>query len=127
MIDKILGNSVTQAINYGHEYVTIEHIALALLDEDNIIKVFNSLEIDIDQLRVDLQSYLEDYEFNNLKSDAGSTGDPKKTMAVERVFQRAFAQSIFNGRENITAIDVLVSITNEQQSHAQYFIAINGN
>jgi ATP-dependent Clp protease ATP-binding subunit ClpA len=126
MIDKILGNSVTQAINYGHEYVTIEHIALALLDEDNIIKVFNSLEIDIDQLRVDLQSYLEDYEFNNLKSDAGSTGDPKKTMAVERVFQRAFAQSIFNGRENITAIDVLVSITNEQQSHAQYFIAING-
>ena len=126
MIDKILANSVAQAINYGHEYVTIEHIALALLEEEDIIKVCTSLEIDMDTLRKDLQQYLEDYEFNNLKSDAGSTGDPKKTMAVERVFQRAFAQSIFNGRENINPIDVLVSITNEQQSHAQYFIAING-
>ena len=126
MIDKILENSVAQALNYGHEYVTIEHIALSLLDEDAIIKVFNSLELNIDNLRNDLQMYLEDYEFNNLRSEAGSTGDPKKTMAVERVFQRAFAQSIFNGRDNITAIDVLVSITNEQQSHAQYFIAING-
>ena len=126
MIDKILESSVTHAQNYGHEYVTIEHIALSLLDEEDIVKVFNSLDLNMDNLRNDLQMYLEDYEFNNLKSDAGSTGDPKKTMAVERVFQRAFAQSIFNGRENINAIDVLVSITNEIESHAQYFIAING-
>ena len=126
MIDKVLEASVTQAINYGHEYVTIEHIALVLLDEQEIIDVCTALEIDVNTLRTDLQQYLEDYEFNNLKSEAGSTGDPKKTMAVERVFQRAFAQSIFNGRETINAIDVLVSITNELQSHANYFIAING-
>ena len=66
MIDKILESSVTHAQNYGHEYVTIEHIALSLLDEEDIIKVFNSLEISTDNLRNDLQLYLEDYEFNNL-------------------------------------------------------------
>ena len=126
MIDKVLTKSVAQAINYGHEYVTIEHIALVLLEEQEILDVCSALEIDVNTLRADLQQYLEDYEFNNLKSDSGSTGDPKKTMAVERVFQRAFAQSIFNGRETINAIDVLVSITNELQSHANYFIAING-
>ena len=111
MIEKLLNKSKEQAKEYGHEYVTIEHIALVLLEEKEILEVCKQLEIDVDKLRQDLIDYLDDNEYNNLKHVSGSTGDPKKTLAVERVFQRAFAQSIFNGREHVTSIDLLVSLT----------------
>ena len=126
MIEKVLKLSIKQANEYGHEYVTIEHIALVLLEDKEILEVCKQLEIDVDKLRQDLIDYLDDSDYNNLKHVSGSTGDPKKTLAVERVFQRAFAQSIFNGREHVTSIDLLVSITNENNSHANYFISLNG-
>tara|TARA_Y100001937_G_scaffold128583_1_gene206011 strand:- start:666 stop:2843 length:2178 start_codon:yes stop_codon:yes gene_type:complete len=126
MMDKVLAKSIKNAVEYGHEYVTIEHIALVILEEKEIVDIFEKLELDISLAIKDLENYLNDNEYNNLKHPSGSTGDPKKTVAVERVFQRAFAQSIFNGRENVTAIDVLVSISNENNSHASYFLSING-
>ncbi len=125
-MDKVLAKSIKNAVEYGHEYVTIEHIALVILEEKEIVDIFEKLELDISLAIKDLENYLNDNEYNNLKHPSGSTGDPKKTVAVERVFQRAFAQSIFNGRENVTAIDVLVSISNENNSHASYFLSING-
>ncbi len=125
-MDQLLTKSIEQAIDYGHEYVTIEHITYVLIQEKEIKDIFASLEIDMNMLIKDLSDYLDDSEFNNLKHPSGSTGDPKKTVAVERVFQRAFAQSIFNGREIITAVDLLVSISNETNSHASYFLSING-
>ena len=126
MMEQVLTKSIEQARNYGHEYITIEHIALVLLEEKEIKDIFKSLEIDSALIEADLLDYLSDTEYNNLKHESGNTGDPKKTVAVERVFQRAFAQSIFNGRENITAVDLLVSIINETNSHASYFLSING-
>jgi len=126
MMDKVLAKSIKNAVEFGHEYVTIEHIALVILEEKEIVDIFEKLELDISLAIKDLENYLNDNEYNNLKHPSGSTGDPKKTVAVERVFQRAFAQSIFNGRENVTAIDVLVSISNENNSHASYFLSING-
>ena len=125
-MEQVLTKSIEQARNYGHEYITIEHIALVLLEEKEIKDIFKSLEIDSALIEADLLDYLSDTEYNNLKHESGNTGDPKKTVAVERVFQRAFAQSIFNGRENITAVDLLVSIINETNSHASYFLSING-
>ena len=125
-MDKVLAKSIKNAVEFGHEYVTIEHIALVILEEKEIVDIFEKLELDISLAIKDLENYLNDNEYNNLKHPSGSTGDPKKTVAVERVFQRAFAQSIFNGRENVTAIDVLVSISNENNSHASYFLSING-
>ena len=126
MMDRVLTQSIKNAVDYGHEYVTIEHIALVILQEKEIIDIFKKLELDISMVIKDLENYLDDSEYNNLKHSSGSTGDPKKTLGVERVFQRAFAQSIFNGRENVTPIDLLVSISNENNSHASYFLSING-
>ena len=126
MMEKVLTKSMKQAIDYGHEYVTIEHIALVLLHEKEIQEIFKNLDIDIELCIKDITDYLDDSEYNNLKHPSGSTGDPKKTVAVSTCFQRAFAQSIFNGRENITAVDLLVSISNENNSHASYFLGING-
>ena len=126
MMDRVLTQSIKNAVDYGHEYVTIEHIALVILQEKEIVDIFKKLELDISMVIKDLENYLEDSEYNNLKHSSGSTGDPKKTLGVERVFQRAFAQSIFNGRENVTPIDLLVSISNENNSHASYFLSING-
>ncbi len=125
-MDRVLTQSIKNAVDYGHEYVTIEHIALVILQEKEIIDIFKKLELDISMVIKDLENYLDDSEYNNLKHSSGSTGDPKKTLGVERVFQRAFAQSIFNGRENVTPIDLLVSISNENNSHASYFLSING-
>ena len=125
-MDRVLTQSIKNAVDYGHEYVTIEHIALVILQEKEIVDIFKKLELDISMVIKDLENYLDDSEYNNLKHSSGSTGDPKKTLGVERVFQRAFAQSIFNGRENVTPIDLLVSISNENNSHASYFLSING-
>ena len=65
MIEKVLKLSIKQANEYGHEYVTIEHIALVLLEDKEILEVCKQLEIDVDKLRQDLIDYLDDSDYNN--------------------------------------------------------------
>jgi len=125
-VEGIIEKAYEISNQFSHEYMTLEHVALALINDREIKKVLGECNVDIKQLEADIVTYLNDDEFNNLKSEGGNTGKPKKTVAVERVFQRAFAQSIFNGRDKISAIDLLVSITNEDNSHSAYFLAVNG-
>ncbi len=125
-VEGIIEEAYEISNQFSHEYMTVEHVVLALIKDKEIVKVLKECNVDIKQLEADLVTYLNDDEYNNLKSEGGSTGKPRKTVAVERIFQRAFAQSIFNGRDKISAIDLLVSITNEENSHGSYFLAVNG-
>ena len=125
-IDGIIEEAYEISNQFSHEYMTVEHLVLALIKDKEIIKVLNECNVNIKQLEADVVTYLNDDAYNNLKSEGGAVGRPRKTMAVERIFQRAFAQSIFNGRDKISAIDLLVSITNEENSHGSYFLSVNG-
>jgi ATP-dependent Clp protease ATP-binding subunit ClpA len=125
-VEGIIETAYEISNQFEHEYMTVEHVVLALIKDKEIKKILKECNVDTKQLEADIVTYLNDDQYNNLKSEGGSTGKPKKTLAVERIFQRAFAQSIFNGRDKISPVDLLVSVTNEDNCHGAYFLAVNG-
>ncbi len=125
-VEKIIQSAANYATNKGHEYVCIEHLAIALADTDDVVSVCNDLQVDINQVREDIQGYLDNGDFNGLVSNNGIKGSPKKTASVDRVFQRALAQILFANRDQFTPVDLLTSILQEDNCHARYFFEING-
>ena len=125
-IDNIIQNAVTFAKDKGHEYVTLEHIMFCLLENPDIEELVKDLNVDINNIVEDLNHYLDDPDLNGLINENGIKGDPKKTTSTERIIQRALAQVIFTGREEVKPIDIFISILNETNSHAAYFCQVNG-
>jgi len=125
-IDNIIDKAVRFATDKKHEYVTLEHIMMCLLEEKSIIEIFKDLNIDINNVVEDLNHYLDDPKLNSLVSAHGNKGLPKKTVTIERVIQRCLAQVIFSGRTEIKPLDLFVSILNEENSFAYYFCNLNG-
>ena len=119
-IDKIVKAAREYARELNHEYFMIEHLLLSLLHEKNFNFLLDSLGIQVDLLIEEVESYLENIAYY-LKEDSEQE-DPKKTASLERVFNRAFTQVIFSGRQQISIIDLYLSITNETHSHASYFL-----
>ena len=89
MMEKVLTKSMKQAIDYGHEYVTIEHIALVLLHEKEIQEIFKNLDIDIELCIKDITDYLDDSEYNNLKHPVAVQAIRKKTVAASTCFPKS--------------------------------------
>jgi len=125
-VDDILRKALDHAVSCQHEYVTCEHLLSSLLESKDIIKICNECGADIEMIQRDLSTFLSNNDFNGMSSKNGVKGSPKKTGAVERVVQRALAQVIFNGREAINPVDLLVSILSEDNSYAKYYAEING-
>ena len=125
-IDKILTNAIDYAQIQSHEYVTLEHLVLSLLSDQEIQEILNKIECDWVTAESDIEKYLSDTAFNGLISEISYDGKPKKTVTIERVLQRAFAQVIFSAREQISAIDLFVSILSEDTTHACYICELNG-
>ena len=125
-IDNIIQNAVNFAKDKNHEYVTLEHIMFCLLEHEDISKLIKELKVDINNIVEDLNQYLDDPNLNGLENEHGVKGDPKKTVATERIIQRALAQVIFSGREEVKPLDMFLSILSEYNSHASYFCQLNG-
>ena len=125
-IDNIIQNAMEFAKNKGHEYVTLEHIMFCLLEHPDINELVRELHVDINNIVEDLNHYLDDPDLNGLLNENGIKGDPKKTVSIERMVQRALAQVTFTGREEVKPIDMFISILNEQDTHASYFCQVNG-
>ena len=125
-IDNIIQNAVTFAKDKGHEYVTLEHIMFCLLEDDDISELVKELSVDLNNIVEDINHYLEDPDLNGLTNENGVKGDPKKTQSTERIIQRALAQVIFSGREEVKPLDMFLSILSEQNCHAAYYCQLNG-
>jgi len=125
-IDKIIEKSVDRAKDMNHEYCTLEHVTLSLLENKKIKDLLSDLKIESNKIQEDLVGYLNDLEFNGLETSNGYKGSPKKTTAIERVFQRGLAQVIFGGRETIDPVDLLVSILSEDECVSRYYMELNG-
>ena len=125
-IDKIIEKSVDRAKEMNHEYCTLEHVTLSLLENKKIQDLLSDLKIETNKIKEDLNNYLNDLEFNGLETSNGYKGAPKKTSAIERVFQRGLAQVIFGGRDKIDPIDLLVSILSEDECVSRYYMELNG-
>jgi ATP-dependent Clp protease ATP-binding subunit ClpA len=125
-IDNIIQNAVNFAKDKGHEYVTLEHIMFCLLENEDIAELVKELSVDLNNIVEDINQYLDDPVLNGLSNEHGIKGEPKKTSATERIIQRALAQVIFSGREEVKPLDMFLSILSEQNSHAAYFCQLNG-
>lgn len=116
-IESILSQASRLARAKRHEYITLEHLALALVRHAPFTNVMNKFGVMVDALDNDLESYID--SMVALKRDRDV--DPKKTNALERVFNRAVTQVMFTGRRQITTVDLWLAIMNESNSHAHYF------
>ena len=119
-LEKVLEKALTMASDRDHEYATLEHLLLALLDDEDAAEVIHACEVDMDGLRGDLIQYIDD-ELTSLIVD-GNDGRVQPTAAFQRVVQRAILHVESSGRDEVTGANVLISIFSERESHAAYFL-----
>ena len=118
-IERIVEAAIEYAIELGHKYVTVEHLTYALLNNENFAGLLDELGIDRENLIAEIEDYLET-KLNQLVNGIPEV-EPKKTHALERVFNRAYTQVLFNNRTKMVPVDLYLSITGETQSFAAYF------
>jgi len=103
-----------------HEFATLEHLLLALVDEPDATRVLKACSVDTEELRTTLVSFIDD-DLANLVTDIdGSEAVP--TAAFQRVIQRAAIHVQSSGRTEVTGANVLVAIFAERESNAAYFL-----
>ena len=114
-LEKTLHRALGLASEHRHEFATLEHLLLALTEDDDGIAVMNACNVSIDELRHDLTDHLE-AELADLVLD--KFDEPKPTAGFQRVVQRALIHVQSSGREEVTGANVLVAIFAERESHA---------
>jgi ATP-dependent Clp protease ATP-binding subunit ClpA len=119
-LEQAIHKALSQANERSHEFATLEHLLLALLDEPDAQQVMRACDVDIAQLRQSLTEYVED-ELSTLVTDVeGSEAVP--TAAFQRVIQRAAIHVQSSGRTEVTGANVLVAMFAERESNAAYFL-----
>ena len=118
-LEQSLHRALALANERHHEYATLEHLLLALIDDQDAAAVMRACNVDIDKLRRSLTAYLES-ELENLVNEGHE--DSKPTAGFQRVIQRAVIHVQSSGREEVTGANVLVAIFAERESHAAYFL-----
>lgn len=118
-LEKTLHRALDAANERSHEFATLEHLLLSLLDDKDAREVLEACGIDLESLRNEVRGYL-DRELTNLVMP--SPQDPKPTAAFQRVIQRAVIHVQSSGRSEVTGANVLVALFSERESHAVYFL-----
>lgn len=118
-LEQSLHRALAIANERHHQFATLEHLLLSLLDDQDAAAVMRACNVDLDKLRASLVNYLET-EFENLVTEGNE--DSKPTAGFQRVIQRAVIHVQSSGREEVTGANVLVAIFAERESHAAYFL-----
>ena len=117
-IEVIIDSATAKAKFYGHEYMTLEHLLYGIVTYEPFGKLIESYGVDTTGLVDDLEKYLA--QRTELISKDNS--EPRRTHSVERTLNRALTQVLFSARRTLTVIDLLISVTQETNSHAAYFL-----
>jgi ATP-dependent Clp protease ATP-binding subunit ClpA len=120
-LENIFENAVKEAEKRKHEYVTIEHVLLALIKDNDISITLTDFKINVTELIRDIAEYL-DTKCNDIISKATNKVVPRKTASLERLMNRAFTQALFQGRQDVSSIDILISIFSEKKSYGAFFL-----
>src|SRR5215210_6220221 len=118
-LEQSLHRALALANERRHEYATLEHLLLALLEDQDASAVMRACNVDLDKLKRSLVGYIES-ELDNLVTEGNE--DSKPTAGFQRVIQRAVIHVQSSGREEVTGANVLVAIFAERESHAAYFL-----
>lgn len=118
-IENIIERAIEQAKYRSHEYVTIEHLLMALITHPPFKKCLNSFNVDTEMMISEVDAYL-----NGLHAIETLTPElqPRRTNTLERVMNRSVTQVLFTGRKQVTTLDLYLSIASEGNSHAHYFL-----
>ena len=118
-LEQSLHRALAHANERRHEFATLEHLLLALAEDQDAVAVMRACGVKVDKLRQELTRYL-DRDLANLVSSGGE--DAKPTAGFQRVLQRAAIHVQSSGREEVTGANVLVALFSERESHAVYFL-----
>jgi ATP-dependent Clp protease ATP-binding subunit ClpA len=119
-LETALEKALTLASEREHEYATLEHLLLALTEDEHAKEVMGACKVDLELLTSELIRYIDE-ELTSLIVDDGE-GRVQPTAAFQRVVQRAILHVESSGRDEVTGANVLVSIFSERESHAAYFL-----
>ena len=119
-LEQAIHSALAMANARRHEFATLEHLLLSLIDEPDALRVMKACSVDIDELRATLVEFVDE-DLSNLVTDVdGSEAVP--TAAFQRVIQRAAIHVQSSGRTEVTGANVLVAIFAERESNAAYFL-----
>ena len=118
-LEKTLHRALAVANERRHEYATLEHLLLSLIDDSDAASVMRACSVDLEILRKNLTQYI-DSELENLVIETREEAKP--TAGFQRVVQRAVIHVQSSGREEVTGANVLVAIFAERESHAAFFL-----
>lgn len=118
-LEKTLHRALAMANDYAHEFATLEHLLMALLDDLDATTVLQACGVDIDEIREELKEFIEG-ELNTLVDQTDE--DAKPTSSFQRVLQRAAIHVQSSGKDEVTGANVLVALFSERESHAVFFL-----
>ncbi len=119
-LEQAIHAALAAANERRHEFATLEHLLLALLEEPDAVRVMKACSVDLEELRSTLVEFIDE-DLSNLVTDIdGSEAVP--TAAFQRVIQRAAIHIQSSGRTEVTGANVLVAIFAERESNAAYFL-----
>ncbi len=123
-LEQTLHRALALATERRHEYATLEHLLLALVEDQDAVPVFRACGVDVDRLRQDVVEFV-DTELDSLKSGAGA--DPKPTAGFQRVVQRSVIHVQSSGREEVTGANVMVALFSERRVARRVFPPVARN
>ncbi|MEL7218825.1 MAG: AAA family ATPase, partial [Pseudomonadota bacterium] len=118
-LERTLHNALAHASERRHEYATLEHLLLALIDDEDGAAVMGACGVDLAELGEVVKQYL-DQEYQSLKTEEDA--DPQPTAGFQRVIQRAILHVQSSGKDTVTGANVLVALFSERDSYAVYFL-----
>ena len=121
-VEIILNQSIRMARDKRHEYVSLEHILYSLLNLSPIVELCGSLNVNVQKLQKELFAFMSTHS----PRSPDEVGKPEFTIAVHRVLQRAVIQVQNSGKKMVFPEHILISILDEQNSHARYFFLKSG-
>ena len=118
-LEKSLHRALSLAVERRHEFATLEHLLLALLEDPDAIAVLKACGVDLERRERELESFIDE-ELESLAADEAVEAKP--TTGFQRVVQRAVLHVQSSGRAEVTGANILVAIFSERESHAVYFL-----
>ncbi len=120
-LEQTLHRALLMASERNHEYATLEHLLMALTEDQDSMAVMRACGVDIEKLSAELKTFLES-ELEELVNE--EMDEPKPTAGFQRVIQRSVIHVQSSGREEVTGANVLVALFSERESHAVYFLQL---
>ncbi|HEU0096124.1 MAG TPA: AAA family ATPase, partial [Rhizomicrobium sp.] len=118
-MEQALHHAIKLASDRHHEYATLEHLLLALMDDTDASQVMKACNVDMDALKKSVLKYVDE-DLSTLVLD--DSEEAKPTTGFQRVVQRAVLHVQNSGRDEVTGANVLVALFTERESHAVYFL-----